>query len=115
MGYKDYTGKALLIKQLSQDLNREVNEEELNDTLISLYEKAKQEEDEVQKINKVRTLRIFNYMYGIEDGGRIKTNYEVSAAFSTTSEMINGIRINMIKTLNNLLEMPNNIRVKNGR
>lgn len=102
---KDYTGKEILLNELSKALNREITEEELIEAIIILKNNIiTQFDDEKIILNRMREINIFNYIYDLEEGTRKRTLKEIKNLFSVSNDAIDIIDKNIFLSIVRILE-----------
>lgn len=85
---KNYTGKEILLNELSKALNSEITEEDLNEAIEYLKVKAALIDEEDARLRNMRDVNIFSYIYGLEEGTRKRTLQETKDQFSISTKDI---------------------------
>lgn len=113
---KDYTGKEILLNELSKALNREITEEELIEAIIILKNNIiTQFNDEKTRLNRIREINIFNYIYDLEEGTRKRTLKEIKNLFSVSNYAIDIIDKNIFLSIVRILESKDKTIKKTNR
>ena len=113
---KDYTGKEILLNELSKALNREITEEELIEAIIILKNNIiTQFNDEKTRLNRIREINIFNYIYDLEEGTRKRTLKEIKNLFSVSNDAIDIIDKNIFLSIVRILESKDKTIKKTNR
>lgn len=84
----DYTGKEILLNELSKALNSEITEEDLNEAIEYLKVNAALIDEEDARLRNMRDVNIFSYIYGLEEGTRKRTLQETKDYFSISTKVI---------------------------
>ena len=113
---KDYTGKEILLNELSKALNREITEEELIEAIIILKNNIiTQFNDEKTILNRIKKINIFNYIYDLEEGTRKRKLKEIKNLFSLSNDAIDIIDKNIFLSIVRILESKDKTIKKTNR
>ena len=113
---KDYTGKEILLNELSKALNREITEQDLIEAIIILKNNIiTQFNDEKTRLNRMREINIFNYIYDLEEGTRKRTHKEIKNLFSVSNDAIDIIDKNIFLSIVRILESKDKTIKKTNR
>ena len=101
----EYTGKAILLNELSKALNKEVTEQDLTEAIEILKNSiTTQFDDEKSRLNRIREISIFNYIYDLDEETRRRTPQEIKDHFSVSTEIIDIIDKKVFLSIVRILE-----------